>query len=93
VKAGKPRTKPGKYGTLYLYELEYTDGGDRGMGVLHSRVWRYSLEHVQDAFYEGSDGGWVLLSAARVPEEGGMHRAVKHSFRDASRSRRKGKRR
>ena len=74
-------TKPGKYGTLYLYEITYTDSSDAGCGEMTARVWRYSLEHVVDAFDQSHDSdGWNLLRAARVPLTGGMHRAVQRHF-------------
>lgn len=75
----EPTTKQGKHGTLYLYELAYTDRDDDCCPEFTERVWRYSLEHVQFAWDESSRAdGWTLLRAARVPKEGGMHRATQH---------------
>lgn len=77
----KPVTKPGAHGTLYLYELTYTDESDPGIGELKQRMWAYSLEHVSDKFYTAEDAdGWTLLRAARVPVSGGMHRATQHDM-------------
>ena len=77
----KPTTRPGKFGTLYLYELTYTDTSDSGMGELTCRLWAYNLEHAEDKFYGAPDAdGWTLLSAARVPaDSSSMHRAVQHT--------------
>jgi len=77
--AGNPTTKPGKHGTLYLYEIKYTDPSDEGMGEMSMRRWAYNLEHVEERFYEGPGSeGWQIISIARVPESGGMHRAARH---------------
>ncbi len=78
----KPTTKPGKHGTLYLYELTYTDTSDPGMGESTTRLWAYNLEHVEDKFYGAPDtDGWTLLRAARVPaDSSSMHRATQHAF-------------
>lgn len=72
------RNKPGKHGTLYLYEITYRDAG--GSPDFKSRVWRYSLEHVRDAFHDSEDPYWTLVSVQRVPERGIMARVPVHSF-------------
>ncbi len=73
--------KPGRYGTLYLYLLRYTDRHDDGCPIFESRVWRYGVEHARDAFYESNDGddGWALLSVERVRAEGSQHGATRHA--------------
>lgn len=67
-------TKPGRYGTLYRYELVYTDESDAGFGEMTTRLWAYSLDSAVESFYE-SDEGWKLLRIAAVPANGLMHRA------------------
>ena len=73
-------TKPGQHGTLYLYEITYTDPSDDCIGELKQRMWAYNIEHALDRFYSAIDAdGWKALHVARVPAEGGMHRAVQHA--------------
>jgi hypothetical protein len=76
----KTMTKRGEYGTLYRYEITYTDPCDDGIGELTQRTWAYSIEHALDKFYGAPDGdtGWKALRIARMPESGSMHRAVQH---------------
>lgn len=77
--AGASTTKPGKHGPLYLYEVTYTDPSDDGIGQLTQRIWAYNLEHAEEKFYEAPDAeGWRIVSLARVPEGGSMHRAKRH---------------
>lgn len=72
--------KAGKHGTLYLYEVTYTDPSDGGCGELTQRLWAYNLEHLQDRFYGALDADWwKMLRAARVPAEGAMSRARQHA--------------
>lgn len=78
-----PRTKPGKYGTLYLYEIEYTDDTDpSGFGTDHVRYWAYDPEHAIDKWYNSADGdcGWRLLTIACVPESNLMHQANRRTI-------------
>lgn len=63
----------------HLYILRYTDRYDEGCPIFESRVWRYSIEHVIDAFHDSDDEGWALLSVERVREDGLRHRAVRHA--------------
>lgn len=73
------RTKPGKHGTLYLYEYTYRDVS--GSPTFKARAWRYSLEHLRDAFGDAPDAdGWELVSAQRVLEQGIMARVPVHTF-------------
>ena len=75
----KPLSKPGKHGTLYLYEIVYTDPTDDCMGEMTQRLWAYNAEHLADRFYGALDSdGWEMVRYARVPVEGGMHRAAFH---------------
>lgn len=72
-------SRQGTHGTLYLYEVKYTDTSDDGIGELSQRLWGYNTEHVEEKFYQAEDAGWKIISIARVPEGGGsMHRARKH---------------
>lgn len=60
-------TKPGKYGTLHLFFVTYCDAIDPGFPPTTIKVWRYSLEHVYDAFYEGNDGdSWKITNVRRA---------------------------
>lgn len=70
-----PITKPGKYGTLYLYRVTYCDGTDGPDGMRANpdpscpeqsvRVYAYDEEH---ALYlvDSPDEGWTATSATRV---------------------------
>lgn len=79
-------TKPGAHGTLYLYEIIYTDPSEPGMGRMSTRMWAYNLEHVEQKFYDSGDG-WEIISIARVPEGGGStHRAARHHFAGEART-------
>lgn len=64
-----PIMKPGKHGTLYLYELVYDDGPDSGCPEFKTRTWAYNMEHAIERFHE-SDGSWRLIKIARVLEGG-----------------------
>jgi hypothetical protein len=69
MSASKYMTKPGQYGTLYLYEVTYSDDQRDGQPSYTGtqRVWRYSLEHVHDAFHDAPDAdGWYIVKASRV---------------------------
>jgi hypothetical protein len=61
-------TKPGEHGTLYLYEIKYTDPSDSDcMGTMSQRVFAYNTEHALDKFYNSVDAdGWKALSTSRV---------------------------
>ena len=56
--------KPGKYGTLYRYEITYSDD-DPGAPVQTWRTWAYSIEDAIDRFYD-SDNGWRAPSVSRA---------------------------
>jgi hypothetical protein len=59
-------TKPGKHGTLYLYEIRYRDGGD-GHFEATCRCYAYDAEHAQEKFLGGPDAdGWEILGVKRV---------------------------
>jgi hypothetical protein len=74
-----PRTKPGQYGTLYLYAVTYTDPSDFAIGELVQRIWAYNIEHALDRFYGSEDAdGWKALRVARVLEGVSQHRAISH---------------
>lgn len=63
-------TKEGEYGTLYLYEIHYTDSDDPGCPVFTTRKWGYDLNHVYDKWYAGDCDGWKIVSIKRVAEAG-----------------------
>ena len=83
----KPITKPGKHGTLYLYEIAYTDRPERDDGQPYyndtQRVWAYDLDHAVEKFYDAEDSdGWRATSITRVPEGGSpaLRRAPVHAL-------------
>ena len=51
----EPATKPGKYGTLYLYQIAYCDVSDSTI-AFSTRIWAYDSEHAIDKFYSGEEG-------------------------------------
>lgn len=63
-------SKPGKYGTLYLFEITYrSDTDTEGREPLKGRWWGYDIDHAEERFYDSDpDAGWVALSARRVQE-------------------------
>lgn len=72
----RPATKPGKYGPLYRYQIDYTpDPTPNATTPRYSwRCWAYSREHALDKF--NADGlEFAPLAIACVPETGGMTRA------------------
>ena len=74
----EPATKPGKYGTLYLYQIAYCDASDSTI-AFSTRVWAYDSEHALDKFYAGEEG-WKATSWKRVPASGLVHRAQEHAL-------------
>ena len=55
--------------TLYLFELKYRNENAPYSPIFTSHVWRYSSDHVYDAWRESENSeGWELLSAERVRE-------------------------
>src|SRR5262245_22887872 len=83
--APKFTSKPGKHGTLYKYQIEYTDKSDPGAPIFEWNTFAYSIDHAADKFYDSDDTGWTILSIARV-QEGSKHRWTRHRFAEASRS-------
>jgi hypothetical protein len=75
-------TKPGRYGTLYLYAVTYRDRYDPGFGEGHIRLWGYNLEDVEDRFYDDSSDqegdGFVIVSIARFARFGAPTTFVYH---------------
>lgn len=63
-------TKEGAHGTLYLYEIRYTDSDDEGCSVFTTRKWAYDMSHLYDRWYEGDCDGWKIVSVKRVAEAG-----------------------
>jgi hypothetical protein len=61
-------TKPGKFGTLYLYRVEYR-GAERDPAApeLHVNVWAYDPEHATEKVAD-EDQGWEVLSTRRLYE-------------------------
>jgi len=71
-------TKPGRYGTLYLYIIRYTDKHDYACPIFESRMWAYNLEHVSDRFDDSDDDGWKILTIERARDDGLRHRSIKY---------------
>jgi hypothetical protein len=74
------RTKPGKYGPLFLYRIKYGDGrpGSRDyLPIGTYQQWAYNLEHAEENFL-ASDEGFTIESIARVLEGVSQHRAREH---------------
>lgn len=59
-------TKPGKYGTLYHYVVEYNR--DDGLPS-YWRTWAYNLEHALEKFYD-DPGEWTALRVGRQTRKG-----------------------
>lgn len=78
----EPLTKEGRHGTLYRYEIEYSDevNGNDLMFRSTWRCWAYDSEHAIDKFCEAEDGeGWRLISWRRLTE-GAQHRNPRHDI-------------
>ncbi len=58
-------SKPGKHGTLYLFEITYRDTSDHDISF-KNRVYRYDLDHVELMFYSEDSDGWELVKAVRL---------------------------
>lgn len=72
----KPVSKPGRYGTLYLFELEYTDSADGGCPVFKTRKWAYDTDAVYLAWDDSLNSeGWTLLGVKRVNSDVPARRA------------------
>jgi hypothetical protein len=61
----KYQTKPGKEGTLFLFRVAYKDRNDETFGVDVTCVWRYSIEHVYDAWNADGDS-FEIVSISKV---------------------------
>ncbi len=83
--AEKYVTKPGRHGTLYLYAVRYRDRYDPAFGEDVVRLWGYSMDHVEERFYDESGDetgdGFVIVDIARVQARTSQHRAVRHAPR------------
>jgi hypothetical protein len=76
IDVSTPKTKPGKYGTLYRYAIRYGDPGEE-IGTWHT--WAYSPEHALDNFYcTGDDDGFVPIAYAVCNTENAAHRMHWH---------------
>lgn len=61
--------KPGKHGTLYLFEIKYRDEGDPASPTFEQKEWAYDPEHAEDKFWDAPDSdGWRILSITKVRE-------------------------
>lgn len=65
------RTRKGRHGTLFLYEIRYRSGieslADVESPEFKQRVWAYSQEHAEQSFYDtASDDGWYIDSVKLV---------------------------
>jgi hypothetical protein len=73
-----PTTKPGMYGTLYLYRIVYRDL-DPGCPDFTTRRWAYCEEDAIDAFNDGPDAeGWLFVSITRETDRP-AHRQTTHA--------------
>lgn len=70
----RPRTKKGKYGTLYLYRIAYRDL-DPACPRFTTKLWAYNREHAEERFFDPCDPDWKILSIERVNED--PHRFVR----------------
>lgn len=53
-----PITKPGRYGTLYRFKIQYTAG--EGSPVFLWRTWAYDAEHAWEKWHDCNafEPGW-----------------------------------
>jgi hypothetical protein len=61
-------TKPGRHGTLYLYEVVYRDRINSAFGNDTIRLWAYDREHLEERFYDDPDESWEIISVKRVQD-------------------------
>ncbi len=68
-------TKPGKYGTLHLFSVEYVDNCD-AFNTGAQRIWAYNWEHAEEKFYDSceDDDGWRATAVKKVRESGAANR-------------------
>lgn len=67
-KGMRPRTKPGRYGTLYRYRVAYRgEERDPAAPDFDTFVWAYDEEHALEKVTD-PDQGWEALSASRLYE-------------------------
>jgi len=60
-------SKPGKYGTLYLFTVSYNDPTDPAFGTQTYQTWAYNAEHVSDKFYENEfNSGWDIVAIKKT---------------------------
>lgn len=72
----KPVTKKGEYGTLYLYEIEFDEGGDPDPGeppwMNKTKLYGYDRDHAIERFYDSyydlnpGNSSVTIKSATRV---------------------------
>jgi len=59
------RTKSGKYGTLYRYQVRYQDVTDSDIGGTWA-AWAYDVDHALDLFYSAPDAdGWETVGTPK----------------------------
>ncbi len=59
-------SKPGRYGTLFLFHVTYTCCADPdGFGRQRTSVWAYDSEDAEYRF-DGDEEGWLILSVTRA---------------------------
>lgn len=63
----RTKTKPGLFGTLYLYRITYTDDSPEpsGFGEATCEVWAYNAEHAREKFFDTDDEGWRILAITK----------------------------
>jgi hypothetical protein len=57
-------SKPGAYGTLYLFVISYTDRYDPCCPIMTWSTWAYDAEHAEERFYAADDEGWTVVGRA-----------------------------
>ena len=61
--------KPGKHGTLYLFNVRYRDKYDFASPDFDWKTWAYNEEHAEQRFYESdNDDDWKILSVTKMRE-------------------------
>jgi hypothetical protein len=60
-----PVTKPGRYGTLYRYAIEYRSE-DLGFGISVWHCWAYDYSHAIDQFYDDWNDGFTPVRWSRL---------------------------
>ena len=74
----RPVSKPGRYGTLYLYRIVYRDR-DPASPAFEWRTWAYTSDHALELFASDGDD-WLAVSWSQV-SAAPRHRQPVHPVR------------